>query len=181
MIQLRTDSIWKRFQNHQHTLWRRNQMEGTFIWDKSLPLVLLCLCLWGKNGDSTGSATPGSVFRMAFLLVQPLSTEPRNSFTNTPSHSMFSTTGHFPQSVLFHLADTCFQILYFCLSNASQSHVNNRGQPQGKLRGQWQPLRLPFFPFSVLVPPPSSVVILQTFPFGFSSPYVLSILLSCLH
>lgn len=37
-------------------------MEGTFIWDKSLPLVLLCLCLWGENGDSTGSATPESLF-----------------------------------------------------------------------------------------------------------------------
>lgn len=156
MIQMQTDSIWKRFQNHQHTLWRRNQREGTFIWDKSLPLVLLCLCLWGENGDYGKCHTRISVFRMAFILVQPLSTEPWNSFTDTPSHSMFSTTWHFPQSVLFHLADTCFQILCFCLPNALESHINNRGHPQGELRGEWQPLRLPVFPFSVLIPPPSS-------------------------
>ena len=68
--------------------------EGRYLhwgWIIFLP-VWSCLYTLGKQGDSVGTVTPGSsVFRMAFLLVWPLSTEPWNSVTNIPSHSVLCT------------------------------------------------------------------------------------------
>lgn len=93
MTQLQTDSIWEGFQNHQETVERRNQKKiPSFVINYFPFLVWSCLYLLGKHGNSVGTATPGSsVFRMAFLLVWPLSTEPWNSVTNMPSHSMLCT------------------------------------------------------------------------------------------
>lgn len=49
MRQLQTDSIWEGFWNHQETVERRNQKEGTFIWDELFSFLSGHACIYWES------------------------------------------------------------------------------------------------------------------------------------